>query len=144
MSRIAGDRPPRYGVLTFFCPVRDCCGGPVASPVTVGRGPVPRRCQGLRGTGPRATVCWRFFVPFGIWRSRTTETRRCTGDARARRRDLPVPIGPRRARIPRRRAETSSVGQDRLILTRTTETCRSTGDALPEPGDALWKRANAP
>ena len=66
VSRIAGDRPPRYGVLTFFCPVRDCCGGPVASPVTVGRGPVPRRCQGLRGTGPRATVCWRFFVPFGI------------------------------------------------------------------------------
>ena len=116
----------------------------IDSGLTVVRGPVPRRCQGLRGTGPRATGCWRFFVPFGIWRTRTTETRRRTGDARARRRDLPVPMGPRRARIPRRRAETSSVGQDRLILTRTTETCRSTGDALPEPVGALWKRANAP
>ena len=63
MSRIAEDRPPRYGVLAFFCPVRDCCGGPVASPVTVGRGPVPRRCQGLQGTGPRATVVLTFFCP---------------------------------------------------------------------------------
>ena len=114
----------------------------IDSGLTVVRGPVPRRCQGLRGTGPRATVCWRFFVPFGIWRARTTDSRRGTGDARARRRDLPVPMGPRRARIPRRRAETSSVGQDRLILTRTTETCRRTGDALSEPGDALWKRAD--
>ena len=38
----------------------------IDSGLTVVRGPVPRRCQGVRGTGPRATVCWHFFVPFGI------------------------------------------------------------------------------
>ena len=92
VSRIAGDRPPRYGVLAFFCPVRDCCGGPVASPVTVVRGPVPRRCQGLRGTGPRATGCWHFFVPFGIWRSRTTEVNSRTNTKTAE--DRPPPYVP--------------------------------------------------
>ena len=96
-------------------PVRDCCGGPVSSPVIVVRGPVPRRCQGLRGTGPRATVCWRFFVPFEIWRSRTTETRRYA-TCRSRSPDL-----------------------DRA---QTTETRRYTVGALSEPVGALCKRAD--
>ena len=143
----------------------------IDSGLTVVRGPVPRRCQGLRGTGPRATGCWHFFVPFEIWRSRTTETRGHS-ICRARSPDLDraqttetrrYPVGALSEPVDalwkradyvlcsgsgdpelQRRADNPSVGQDRLILTRTTETCRSTGDALPEPGDALWKRANAP
>jgi len=48
-SSIAGDRPPHYG-------------SPHIPPLTVGRGPVPRHRWAMRGTGPRATVCWwRFF-----------------------------------------------------------------------------------
>ena len=42
-SRLAGDRPPRYGEA-----------GSVSGPV--GRGPVPRQPTATRRTGPRATV----------------------------------------------------------------------------------------